>query len=216
MIKNIIFDMDGVLLDSENGIRTACIMMLEKHGVTAQHEDFVPFTGMGENRFIGGVCEKYGIEFHTDMKAEAYKIYADIAQEYVIVYEGIKALVLKLRALGYKTAVASSADAIKVNINLDCMGLSRQDFDGVVTGSDVERNKPFPDIFLAAAKMIGADPAESLVIEDAISGCKAAIAAGMRCVGIITSTFDGSELLKAGAERIIPKTVELLDLLDEL
>ena len=55
MIKNVIFDMDGVLVDSEVAIRTACVKMFERRGVIVKKEDFIPFTGMGENRFIGGV-----------------------------------------------------------------------------------------------------------------------------------------------------------------
>lgn len=215
MIKNIIFDMDGVLLDSENGIRTACIRMFAGRGVTARHEDFVPFTGMGENRFIGGVAEQYGVAFDPAMKAEAYQIYEQLAPELVIVYDGIKELILALRQQGYRLAVASSADETKVLINLRCLQLAREDFDALITGTDVARNKPFPDIFLAAAEKIGARPEQTLVIEDAVSGCQAAVAAGMRCIGV-TSTFSAEALRGAGAARIVEKTVDILPLIETL
>jgi len=83
------------------------------------------------------------------------------------------------RAAGIKTAVASSADMIKVKGNLEQIGLvPERDFDAVVCGEDVQRKKPAPDIFLLAAKRIGIDPKECLVVEDAPSGVKAGAAAG--------------------------------------
>lgn len=215
MIHNIIFDMDGVLLDSELCIRTACIKALEAYGVHAAHEDFVPFTGMGEDRFIGGVSEKHGVPFRPEMKAEAYAIYEQLAPELVVVYDGIKELLETLRRRGIRIAVASAADLTKVLINLRCMGVSADDFGAVVTGSDVARKKPFPDLFLAAAEKIGATPAETLVMEDAVAGCQAAKAAGMRCVGVVTDTFDPNLLLDAGAERTVRHTPDILPLLAE-
>ncbi len=215
MINSIIFDMDGVLVDSENAIRTACIKMLANHGVNATAEDFIPFTGMGENRFIGGVCEKYGIEYTKEMKAEAYKIYDDIADEYVILFDNIKELVLTLKDKGYKVAVASAADGVKVKINLRCMGLSPADFDALVTADDVTKLKPDPTIFLEAAKRIGAVPEKSLVVEDAVSGCKAAKAAGMTCIGVL-STFTEEKLKEAGADYTVAKTWDMLEIIKKL
>ena len=215
MIKNVIFDMDGVLLDSETGIRTACMEMFKRYGVQAKHEDFVPFTGMGENRFIGGVAQKYGVPFVEEMKTQAYAIYESIAEEYVVVYEGIRDLILELKKRGFKIAVASSADAVKVKVNLKCMGLQAEDFGAVITGTDVVRNKPFPDVFLLAAEKIGADPAQSLVVEDAVSGCQAAKAAGMACIGV-TSTFPAEKLSEAGADHIVSRTVDILPILETM
>ena len=215
MIKNIIFDMDGVLLDSESGIRTACIEMLKTYGVHAVPEDFIPFTGMGEVRFIGGVAAKYGMEFQPQMQETAYDIYDQDAEKLVLIYEGVKDLVLTLRQKGYKVAVASSAGKRKVLINLRCIGVTREDFDALITGSDVRNNKPDPEIFLAAAAKIGAKPEETLVIEDAVTGIQAGLAAGMRCIGV-TSTFDSGQLRNAGASWIVEKTVDILPILETL
>lgn len=215
MIKNIIFDMDGVLLDSENGIRAACIEMFKRHGVNAAAEDFMEFTGMGESRFIGGVAEKYGLEFELSMKDEAYGIYGEIADEYIVLFDNVKELVQTLKGLGYNLAVASAADEVKVKINLRCMGLSPADFGAIVTGNDVPRLKPDPMIFLEAAKRIGADPSETLVVEDAVSGCKAAKAAGMACIGV-TSTFDDATLKNAGADFTVAKTYDMLEVLKRM
>jgi len=207
-IEYIIFDMDGVLVDSEKAIRAACIEMLGRRGTRVTPEDFIPFTGMGEDRFIGGVAEKYGIPYTRDMKAEAYAIYGEIAREHVIVYDGINDFILDLKTRGYKVAVASAADEVKVNINLGCIGLSAADFDAVVTGSDVTKHKPDPEAFLTACEKLGGSPERAVVIEDAVAGCKAAKAAGMACIGVM-STFDAAALKNAGADFVVEKTVDI-------
>ena len=112
-------------------------------------------------------------------------------------------------------AVASSADRIKVTINLDCMGLSPEDFQAVITGSDIVKKKPDPEIFLTAASRIPMDPACCLVVEDAPSGIRAGKAAGALCAGV-TSTFDKETLLEAGADFILGRTPELLGVLENL
>ena len=73
--------MDGVLVDSEEFIRRAAIMMFAEKGIQANPEDFFPFTGMGENRFLGGVAEKYGISLDiVKDKARTYEIYGQITE----------------------------------------------------------------------------------------------------------------------------------------
>lgn len=212
MITSVLFDMDGVLVHSELAMRTAGIYMFRELGVEASHEDFMEFTGMGENAFLGGVARKHGLEYELSMKARAYEIYAEIANELVEVFPGIRELVLELKRTGFRVAVASASDAVKVGVNLRCIGLSADDFDGLVTGSDVTRHKPDPEGYLMAAEKIGSTPGECLVVEDAVSGCMAAIAAGMVCVGV-RSTFGDAALKKAGAFATVANTPEILELL---
>jgi beta-phosphoglucomutase len=188
MIKAVIFDMDGVLIDSEPFIREAAVRMFAEHGLTVQPEDFLPFTGAGEDRFIGGVAEKYGFTLDPIRdKDRTYEIYGEIVQGSLHPLPGVHEFIDKARSRGLKLAVASAADRVKVTINLREMGISHDTFDAVVTGSDVTHKKPDPEIFLTAAKMMGVEPANCLVCEDAVNGTKAAKAAGMRCLGITTS-----------------------------
>jgi beta-phosphoglucomutase len=194
LIKAIIFDMDGVLIDSEPFIREAAVRMFAERGLTVQPEDFLPFTGAGEDRFIGGVAEKYGVvlDFEID-KARTYENYGEIVEGKLQPLPGVHEFIAKARSRGLKLAVASAADAVKVAINLREMGIPRDTFDAVVTGSDVTHKKPDPEIFLAAASKMGVEPADCLVCEDAVNGIKAARAAGMKCLGITTS-FSVEEL----------------------
>ncbi len=194
MIKAIIFDMDGVLIDSEPFIREAAVRMFAERGLTVKHEDFLPFTGAGEDRFIGGVAELYNFQLDPKRdKDRTYEIYGQIVRGQLHPLPDVHEFIGKARSRDVKLAVASAADAVKVRINLGEMGISPDTFDAVVTGSDVTHKKPDPEIFLTAASKMGVSPADCLVVEDAVNGIKAARAAGMRCLGINTS-FTAEEL----------------------
>jgi HAD superfamily hydrolase (TIGR01509 family) len=87
-------------------------------------------------------------------------------------------------------AIASSADQVKILINLREIGLDANIFQAIVNGQDVERKKPFPDIYILAAKKLGLNPAECLVVEDAVSGVSAAKSAGSKCLALTTSFLE--------------------------
>ena len=112
-------------------------------------------------------------------------------------------------------AVCSAADLRKVRYNLQAIGVDESLFTALVTGSDVKRKKPFPDIYLMGAEKVGMDPEDCLVVEDAISGIHAAHAAGMDAVGVPT-TFSKEELTeKAAPEYLLNEIKELTQLLAE-
>ena len=211
--KGVIFDMDGVLVDSEPFICKAACMMFAEHGVTVRPEDFLPFVGMGENRFIGGVAEKYHfpIDIERDKK-RTYDIYLEIIKGNLRPLPGVHEFIAKCRTMGKKIAVASSADMRKVEGNLQAIQLTVETFDAVITAEDVVHKKPSPEIFLAAAKRIGLDPKECLVVEDAVSGVEAAKAAGAKCLAI-TSSFSKEKLAKADwfAPDLAATPVEILN-----
>ncbi|MEA1911640.1 MAG: HAD family phosphatase, partial [Spirochaetota bacterium] len=91
---------------------------------------------------------------------------------------------------------ATSADRTKMESNLIEIGISEDTFDAVVTALDVNRQKPFPDIYLKAASLIGEDAQDCLVVEDAVNGVKAAKSAGAKCLGLTTS-FSKEQLSEA-------------------
>src|ERR1035437_5766075 len=197
MIKGVLFDMDGVLVDSEAFICKAAIMMYDELGVKVYPDDFLPFVGMGENRYIGGVAEKYGIKIDIEkVKARTYAIYELIVKGKLDPLPGTHEFISKCRRKGFKMALATSADEVKMKVNLREIGLSENTFNAVITGLDVENKKPFPDIYILAAKRIGLDPHECLVVEDAISGIKAGKSAGCKCLAI-TSSFDARALAES-------------------
>ena len=211
--KAILFDMDGVLIESEFLMRHSAIQALAEYGINAKHEDFVEFTGMGEDKFVGGVAEKYGHSYTFDMKERAYDYFGQQVKELAHVPTGVKEMLLALHEKGYTMAVCSAADLRKVRYNVQAIGVDESIFSALVTGSDVERKKPFPDIYLEGARRVGIDPKDCLVIEDAVSGIKAAHAAGMDAVGVPT-TFSKEELMeRVHPEYMLNEIKELTDLL---
>lgn len=209
MIKGVIFDMDGVLIDSEEFICKAAISYLAGCGVSAQPEDFIPFVGAGEDRFIGGVAEKYGLRLDLEeAKVRTYGIYGDLITGKLGPLPGALEFIAKARGCGLKLAVASAADRMKVRINLREIGVGPESFDAVVTGSDVVNKKPDPEIFLKAAGQLGLKPSECLVVEDAVNGVRAARAGGFRCLGLTTS-FSPSDL--NGADWTAPDLAHVPD-----
>ena len=210
--KAILFDMDGVLIESEFLMRATAIQSLADYGVQAQHEDFLEFTGMGEDRFVGGVAEKYGLKYEFAMKERAYDYYGQRVKAEAHIPEGVKEMLETLHAKGIILAVCSAADLRKVRYNIQAIGVDESLFTALVTGSDVARKKPFPDIYLEGARRVGMDPKDCLVVEDAVSGIQAAHAAGMDAVGI-PSTFTPDQLKeKADPEYILNQTKELVNL----
>ena len=184
-IRAVIFDMDGVLTDSEPLINEAAIAMFKEKGLTVQPDDFIPFVGAGEERYVGGVAEKYNFPLDpVKGKQRTYEIYFDLVPNKLQAFPGVLELVETCRKAGLCVAVASSADGNKVSINLQKIGLPAESWDAVISGELVEHKKPAPDIFLLAAKKLGVEPAECVVVEDAANGIQAAKAAGMRSVGV--------------------------------
>jgi len=211
-IQGVIFDMDGVLCDSEEFICKAAIQMLaERHGVQAQPEDFLPFVGTGEDRYLGGVAEKYGATLKMpEDKVHTYEIYLEIIRGAMPPLPGAVEFVRGLKARGIRVAVASAADRMKVEGNLEAIGLAEHEFDTVITGTDVTRHKPDPQCFLMAAERIGIAPPHCLVVEDAHNGILAAKAAGMKCLGI-TSSFSAESLIETGADATAPDLAHVPD-----
>ncbi|MDQ3005214.1 MAG: HAD-IA family hydrolase [Chloroflexota bacterium] len=200
-VRAVIFDMDGVLVDSESLINGAAVAMFKEKGLVVQPDDFLPFVGAGEDRYIGGVAEKYGFPLElTVAKKRTYEIYLDLVPSRLEAFPGVHTLLSSCRAAGLLIAVASSADKIKVNANLQKIGLPVKFWDAVVWGEDVSNKKPAPDIFLLAANKLGANPNECTVVEDAVNAVEAAQAAGMRCIAV-AHTFSVDQLRAANLIR---------------
>ncbi len=208
-MRAVIFDMDGVLVDSEALIAQAACAMFRELGVTVKPEDFVPFIGAGEYRYVGGVAEKYGVVYDREWaKDRTYGLYLELAPRYLKVFPGAHALLDACRAAGWPCAVASSAHKIKVDANLAALSLPLGALRTVVTAEDVARPKPAPDLFLKAAERLGVPPSACTVVEDAVNGVVAAKAAGMRCVAVTTS-FPAGKLAASGADCVRASVAEV-------
>ena len=127
----VLFDMDGVLVDSEPIINAAAIRALAEFGITARPEDFEPFVGAGEDRYVGGVAELHGQTFVPEMKHRTYDWYLKLLPSMGKAFPGARDLVELLHQGGIPCAVASSADRVKVEANLTTgAGRSARSFRG--------------------------------------------------------------------------------------
>ncbi len=200
-IVAVVFDMDGVLCDSEALMCEAAMRMFrERYGVAVAAADFRPFVGAGEDRYLGGVAAKYGIAWDLERdKQYAYATYLRLIKGRLQPLPGVHAFIARCRAAGVKIAVATSADAMKMNGNLAELKLPPDTFDACVNGLEVTHKKPDPEIFTTAIARLGVVPRDVLVVEDAINGVQAAKAAGAHCLAL-TSSFCGAELRDAGAD----------------
>ena len=197
MIKGVLFDMDGVLVDSEPFICRAAIMMFSELGVKAVPEDFNAFIGMGENSYLGGVAENLGIKVDIEkIKARTYEIYEEIVSGNLQALPGAYEFISLCRNKGLKLALATSADTVKMEVNLKEIGLTRDSFNTIITGLDAKKKKPSPDIYLKASERLGLSPQDCLVIEDAVSGIESGKTAGCKCLAV-ASTFKATALRNA-------------------
>ncbi|GFP87939.1 nhl repeat-containing protein 2 [Phtheirospermum japonicum] len=217
-VSAVLFDMDGVLCNSEEPSRLAAVELFAEMGVEVTVQDFVPFTGTGEANFLGGVASAKGVKgFNTEeAKKRFFEIYLNkyAKPNSGIGFPGAHELIVQCKNKGLKVAVASSADRIKVDANLAAAGLQLSMFDAIVSADAFENLKPAPDIFLAAAKFLVVPPSECVVIEDALAGVQAAKSASMRCIAVTTSSAE--DALKAIGPSLLRKDIGDISLDDIL
>ena len=210
--KLVIFDMDGTLIDSEGAIALASREALCGYGISPDLKDFLEFTGQGDDKFVGGVARKYGLEYKTEMKDRAYEIYMD-HPERIEVFPWSQRTVRGVLDRKIPAAIASASDRIKVHFNLNRIGVAPHEFSTVISASDVTRQKPDPEIFLLAAEKSGVAPCDCLVCEDSTSGVRAGKAAGMT-VAAITTGYTREQLFDAGADVVVDDLGEIFDKFD--
>jgi beta-phosphoglucomutase len=196
----VVFDMDGVLCDSEPFIEAATAEMLRRrYGLETSHEDFVPFVGAGDDRFIAGAAERHGVVVDLAVdKPATYGIYLDLVRASLRAIPGVHTFLAELRAAGLRLALATGSDRPKLAGNLDAIGLPESTFEVVVSAEQVTHKKPDPETFLVAIRALGLPPERCLVVEDARNGVLAGRAAGCQVLGILSSQSE-TTLRDAGA-----------------
>lgn len=197
----VVFDMDGVLADTEPLHFAATNRILAEHGVQVDQAQTRQFLGNTDADYFRALKLRYGlpgtVESYVQRKTAAVLecFAAGLAPN-----PGVCELVLQLAMRGVPAVVASSSVPAVIDAVIDAIGL-RRSFQGLFSASQVERGKPAPDLFLHAARSLRVAPECCLVIEDAPAGVRAARAAGMRVVAVRTHGVDPLEL--AGAERVL-------------
>lgn len=208
----VIFDMDGVLVDSEPIHKEADVETFRTAGLDVPVRALQEYAGVGGDRFFSEVLARFGGRGDpAALRAVKNRILAGRLRSACPPVPGSRALLDRVASLGWRCALASSSDPQIVGLVLAALGI-RERFDAVVTGADVARGKPAPDIFLHAARLVGLPPARCVVVEDSAAGTRAARAAGMGCVGL-RNPLSGAQDLSA-AHRVVESldavTAELL------
>lgn len=204
MIKALIFDMDGVLADSEDISITIGIEYFRTLGLEVPKADFEPYLGCGEYTFFTGVAKaKHIDDFQYDAASLFFRErYEEALKRSDIKLPGGEALVENAKKAGLLVSVASSAPKWKVYANINAIGLKSDDFDNVITGEDIKRNKPNADIYELALIKLGIASSEAIVFEDTFGGIAAAKSAAIKSVCLAT-TLSYADAEKSGADVII-------------
>jgi HAD superfamily hydrolase (TIGR01509 family) len=198
-ISAVIFDMDGVLIDSEKHYNRADEIFLPSLGIECTDEVIKRLTGASYKTFAAFVRE-HNPDIGLD-DAELLRRYSDNLYTAILnvtsLIDGVSDWIERFRSMGLKLALGSASESRMVNSVIKRFGLQ---LDAVVTGTDVERGKPSPDIFLECAKRMDVAPENCLVIEDSENGVKAAVNAGMTCVAFLGTKLHDFDLSPANLE----------------
>lgn len=197
----IIFDCDGVLVDSERLATVVEARILTELGFPHTPQDMVDrYLGRSATEVDGMLRSLMGphLADRFDVESTA-EVHAAFDQGLAVV-PGIPELLERLDAAGVRTCVASSGSHKKMERTLGLTGLHARFRGRIYSATDVPRGKPAPDVFLHAAASEGVDPTDTVVIEDSVNGVLAARAAGMRVLGFGGGLSAGPLLQDAGAE----------------
>lgn len=208
MNQGIIWDLDGVIVDSAPFHFEAWRKFTASRGIVFTHEDFRRTFGMKNEdilvRIFGEKLERGLLETWSEEKEEGFR---QLIQSKVKPFPGVLTSVSNFDAAGYKQAVASSTPLKNIHLILNALSITAF-FRVIISGEEVVKGKPDPEAFLKAAKRMGLTPDKCLVIEDAAAGIEAAKRAGMKAIGV-TNTLPSDVLASAD---LVVKSLEDLDI----
>lgn len=192
IMKAVIFDMDGVISDSQPIHAELEELLLKEHGIYMTAADLTKeYAGVPDRQCAEIIFAKHGKEVDLDKFVEnKWRKIMEFAKGRVVAIEGVLDLIQNLRANNFRLAIASSSKPEFIDLIVGELKI-KDKFDAITAGTEVEKGKPSPDIFLLAAKKLGVDPAGCTVIEDAKHGVQAAKRAGMRCVWLNSAGQSG-------------------------
>ncbi len=208
MPQGVVFDMDGVLVDSAKPHHESWRQLARQHGIEISEERFKRSFGQRSSEIIRTI---WGADV-TDAQVEEYDaekeaVYRELIRGRLPLMPGCCELLGTLQQAGCVLAVGTSGPPENLEQVL-AEGDLRQYFAVTVNGRDVERGKPAPDCFLLAARRAGLRAEDCVVVEDAPVGVRAGVAAGMQVIGL-TSTTTRAKLIDAGAQRVVDELGEI-------
>ena len=186
-IRAAIFDMDGTLVDNMHFHQQAWFAFLEDHGLTVSEDEYhAKNAGILPEIIARFFPEVTDIEAVYELGRKKERKYQEIYRPHMQALPGLEVFLNTLRKAGIRTGLATAADRGNIDFTLDALGI-REQFDVIVGAEEVSKGKPDPEVFLVTAQLLGVDPAECAAFEDSNPGIRAALAAGMRVVGLATT-----------------------------
>lgn len=182
-IKAIIWDLDGVIIDSADEHRRAWQRLAREENIKFTDEDFWATFGKRNNDILAILWGPLTPAQAQELGNRKETYFRDLIRQTVAPLPGSMELMRSLHEAGYLQALASSAPIENIQLISEVLGLERY-LTALVSGETVPLGKPAPDIFLKAAQALHIEPSHCLVIEDAVAGVEAAHAAGMRCIAV--------------------------------
>jgi HAD superfamily hydrolase (TIGR01509 family) len=213
-IRAVVFDMDGLMVDSEPVAREAWRVLLERHNIELDEQTAGAIIGLRLEDSSAFIQQRYNLPLsREEIEAERRAIFDDLAAEGLPPMPGLLGLLFAIDCRGLKRAVATSGHRAYAMRVLEAIGAAGG-FAAVITGETVRSGKPAPDIYLAAARALDLPPGDCLALEDAPPGVRAAKSAGMLCVAVpnrLTAQLDLD-----GADRVLPSLSAVAAELDAL
>jgi beta-phosphoglucomutase-like phosphatase (HAD superfamily) len=213
MIKAVIFDMDGLLIDSEPSWYIALAEFLRAKGFEYTAELSNKIRGGGHKESVRIFREEFGLEGNTEeliieMRSYFYKVF--LANPKLL--EGAREIVGNLREKKFALALATGTGPRDKVLEILNVLKIKDYFELIITGDEIAKGKPNPDIYLLASERINIKPAECLVLEDTVNGTLSGKAAGMTVYGVNKDKTIKESLLKAGADKVFSSLLEIKDL----
>ena len=196
-VKLVVFDLDGVILDSEWAHEAAKIAVCRRHGipVPANLRDYI---GRSNRVFWRDARDAAGMDGDVDqlVREQFAMVMEELQRKGEPESPGLSELLELLTGQGVRAAVSSGSEEYFIRQILDYLGISRY-FSCIITGNDIVNLKPAPDIYLAALRLSGVPAQNAVAVEDSRAGCQAAQAAGLRCAGYTDQGKNPQDLSRA-------------------
>lgn len=214
-IKAVIFDMDGVLFDTERVSKRAWNMVGEKMGCRIEEDFLSKIRGGNLEQVKQAFLRRFGEDFDFEfIHKEKRRNYSQLLKaEGVPVKKGTRELISYLKEKKYKLALATGSVRKQTMWNLENTGLENK-FDVIICGDEVTKSKPNPEIFLKAAEKLGFMPKQCLVIEDSLNGIQAASTGGFHVVMVPDLTLP-DEQTRQMADKILSDLTEVIQFINE-
>ncbi len=207
-IQAVIWDLDGVIIDSGEDHRKAWQRLAKETGVTFSNSQFWSTFGRRNADIIPLVWGDIPLELIQELADRKEIYYREYVRKNTMALPGAVELLGALHEAGYRQALASSAPMANIEVVKEVLRLERF-LEALVSGESVPHGKPAPDVFLKAAEALGVEPGYCLVIEDAVHGVEAAHAGGMRCIAVMGErNLAGLRAAELAVKQLTEVTVE--------